>query len=340
MDNKNQTGPNTRKRRSRSPLPFILGFILLLVILILFYIFFQYGQTIDHSQKDDSLQHNTSEYSDLSETSKEIVKTDDGDDSQKDKVVKDQLIDRKFPLIKEDKKTAEKQKQISFEQNEQSIPQEVKRNNDDKPKDLCRESVDIVRDFFIKLDAAKYIESYKLEQNSEPYFLHLINKLAKNPPVVSRETDDLFTILQNTAHFFRIIGSKNITLLKSILDQEKDQFETVLLHFYELTRHKDCLKKNFNITLSDEALYEYAGFFLNTMGGRLYLFRRDSVSRLAVSFYSILIIDNANSSGKNHHGLEIKQPVTLLISEIENSQQLILKDFYLEKLYEIENRLP
>ncbi len=204
----------------------------------------------------------------------------------------------------------------------------------------CEQAVNSIRNFFIKLDSSEYIAAYNLEQKSEPYFLSLIEKLAQNPPVVTRETDDLFTILQNTAHFFRIIGQKNISLLKSILDQEKAQFETVLLHFYELTKHKECLKKNFHLTIPDEALYEYAGFFLNTMGGRLYLFRRDSVSRLAVSFYSILIIDHANTVNMNHHGLEIKQAVALLIPEIENNNQLVLKDYYLEKLYEIEDRLP
>lgn len=76
------------------------------------------------------------------------------------------------------------------------------------------------------------------------------------------------------------------------------------------------------------------------MGGRLYLFRRDSASRLTVSYYSILLIENANREGRNLHGIDIKPPLKLLIPEIENSgAQLLMRDTYLEKLYELENRL-
>ncbi len=204
----------------------------------------------------------------------------------------------------------------------------------------CAQSAGVVRDFFNHLDDKQYIHNFLGQNKSEPYFISLIQKLADNPPVVSRETDDLFTILKNTAHFFRILGSDNITILKSILHEEKPQVENVLAHFYTLSLLNGCAEHEFNLSLPKSALYDYAGFFLNTMGGRLYLFRRDSVSRLSVSYYSILLIENANREGRNLHGIDIKPPIKLLIPEIENSgTQLLMRDTYLEKLYELENRL-
>ncbi len=43
----------------------------------------------------------------------------------------------------------------------------------------------------------------------------LLQKLLDNPPVVIGETDDLFTLFQNTAHFFRILGKENINTAQS-----------------------------------------------------------------------------------------------------------------------------
>ena len=201
------------------------------------------------------------------------------------------------------------------------------------------QAVDTVNAFFSHLDAQPYIQSFHLEKPSNVYFTELIQKLADNPPVISRETDDLFTVLKNTAHFYRIIGKDNIIILKTILDQEKPYIEEALANFYVLAESPDSLQKNLSLRLSPESLYNYAGFFLNTMGGRLYLFRRDFVSRMTVSYYGILVIDKANRESNNRNGIQIKQAIDALIADIENSgDQLRLKERYLDKLYELKEK--
>jgi hypothetical protein len=176
-----------------------------------------------------------------------------------------------------------------------------------------------------------------LNNPSKVYFPQLIQKLIDNPPIVSGETDDLFTILQNTAHFFRILGKRNILLLKGILDRERDTFEQVVADFYLLTEQPDCLKERFNLQIGQQELYSYAGFFLNTMGGRLYLFRRDSMSRMVVSYYAILIVDQANRKGQNTYGIEIKDAIDNLIIEIESSRiKLKMRDQYLDTLFDLK----
>ena len=201
----------------------------------------------------------------------------------------------------------------------------------------CSELADNVDSFFDTLDARQYIKDFQLESPSSVYFPKLIQKLVDNPPIVSGETDDLFTILQNTAHFFRIIGKKNILVLKGILDRERATFEQTLFDFYNLTKDPECLKTRFNLEIDQDPLYSYAGFFLNTMGGRLYLFRRDSMSRMVVNFYSILIIEQANSEGRNKYGIAIKDAIDNLIIEIESSRiTLQMRDFYLDTLYDLK----
>ena len=155
--------------------------------------------------------------------------------------------------------------------------------------------------------------------------------------MVTNETNDLFTILKNTAHFFRIIGKENIIILKGILDREKASFEDVLKTFYALTDYPEALENEYEFTLSHDVLYDYAGFFLNTMGGRLYLFRRDSASRMTVSFYAIQIVDQAIRDGNNRHGIDLLPAIDFLIDEMESTgKRLLLKEDYLDTLYNLK----
>lgn len=203
----------------------------------------------------------------------------------------------------------------------------------------CKPAIRTIKDFYSHLDQQEYLKPYQLDKQSEQYFSALLQKVVDNPPIVSGETDDLFNILKNTAHFFRIVGKKNIFTLKAILDREKDSFENVLAEFYKLTDHPACLKDGFGLQIPESALYDYAGFFLNTMGGRLYLFRRDSVSRMAVSYYSILIVDKANNTGTNKHGIDVIPAIRSLIDELENNgSRLRLRDDYLDTLYRLEEK--
>ena len=193
--------------------------------------------------------------------------------------------------------------------------------------------------FYTHLDSVAYMKEFNLSQPSKAHFSKLIQKLLDNPPIVTRETDDLFTLLKNTAHFFRILGKKNILILKGILDREKGSFEQILQSFYMLTSYPDALNKAYAIDINSNALYDYAGFFLHTMGGRLYLFRRDSNSRMVVSYYAIRIIDDANMDGNSRHGIDIRPGIASLIEEIENGgNTLQMREMYLNKLYDLQEK--
>lgn len=207
--------------------------------------------------------------------------------------------------------------------------------------DICARETAKIDSFYSHLDQQPYMKTFNLPQPSKEYFTSLIQRLAAQPPIVTRETDDLFTILKNTAHFFRIIGKDNIVLIKGILDQEKDSFEEILAALYALTDQPDCLKTKLGLEIPASVFYDYSGFFLNTMGGRLYLFRRDSMSRMVVNYYAIRLIDRSNRAGTNSHGIDIRPAIVLLIEEIENSgDRLRLKEVYLEELYALQQKYP
>jgi len=199
--------------------------------------------------------------------------------------------------------------------------------------------IQTLNDFYEHLDQQSYMKDFNLKEPSRIHFSNLLQKLIDTPPVVANETDDLYTLLKNTAHFFRILGKENILILKGILDREKSSFENILKTFYSLTAYPEATAQEYSLILPKNALYDYAGFFLNTMGGRLYLFRRDSISRMAVSYYSILLIDNANDEGYNRYGVDIRPTIDSLIDEIEGTgNRLLLREAYLDTLYDLKEK--
>lgn len=199
--------------------------------------------------------------------------------------------------------------------------------------------IDEINSFYAHLDQQPYMQSFGLTESSKAHFSKLLQKLVDNPPVVIRETDDLFTLLQNTAHFFRILGKENIYIIKGILDKEKKSFEQIMKAFYGLTYQPEYLIKEYSLSIPPQILTDYAAFFLNTMGGRLYLFRRDSTSRMVVSYYAIIRLDRANSEGKGGHGIDLRPAIHSLVEEIENGgRRLQLKEEYLDTLYDLQEK--
>ena len=204
----------------------------------------------------------------------------------------------------------------------------------------CHQLAERLHGFFSHLDSQPYIRQALPGRHAQEYFLDLAHKLLNQPPVVSRETDDLYTMLKNMAHFFRVIGGKNIALIKTILSRERDTIEDVIGDFHEWATGPRCEDAAFPFHPPLDKMYEYAGFFLNSLGGRSYLFRRDSRSRLLVNYYSILVVDLANDKGLNRHGIDLRPLIPLAIDEIENTTQLIYKERYLDTLYRLEKKYP
>jgi len=203
------------------------------------------------------------------------------------------------------------------------------------PADLAEE----LEQFFRHLDQQAYLVDFHLPETSKVHFSKILQKLLDHPPAVTREADDYFTLLKNTAHFFRIIGKENTLALKGILDRERDSLESILYTFYTLTDTPEVLRNYFALSVTKEPLYDYACFFLNTIGGRLYLFRRDSTSRMVVSYYAIRMIDKANDSGYNRLGIDLRPFIDALLDEMENSGgKLRLRESYLDVLYDMKEK--
>ena len=201
----------------------------------------------------------------------------------------------------------------------------------------CLQTADKIDLFFEHLDRQDYIHNYSLKGSTLDHFRGIINKLIANPPVVVRETDDLFAILNNMAHFFRILGPKDILLIKDVLIHERELIEPTMALFYKWSEiAPSCPANDLDIELPLPGLYEYAGYFINTLGGQSYLFRREVYLRLLIRYYSLLIIDRANSMDANRYGIDIRYPLDSLISEIQGNTDLIDNQTYLTNLIRLQ----
>lgn len=223
-----------------------------------------------------------------------------------------------------------------------SLPASIKQLETPTPQALVRQqnAVKNLDQFFSQLDTKSYYQNTFTEPSSKKHLATLLQKIINNPPVISGEADDLFTLLQNTAHFFRILGAQNISLTKNIISDNKKDIEKLASDLYLVLNDQEALARDYNITPSPEALYSYGCFFLNTMGGRLYMFRRDLELRMLLSYYSLLFVYYAEITGTNHHGLDVRPFLKTLIYEMENyGQKLKQRDIYLARLYNLENSL-
>ena len=85
-------------------------------------------------------------------------------------------------------------------------------------------------------------------------------------------------------------------------------------------------------------LYEYAGFFLNSVGGRSYLLRRDSRVRILTTYYCVLIVDRANQEEANRHGIDIRPHIDSVAEEIGNQRNLVFQKEYLYALEYLDRK--
>jgi len=222
-------------------------------------------------------------------------------------------------------------------------PKEVIQSGETEPpmmaekEDECALLDEQVKEFFIYLNGKDYIQ--QLEKGIDTYerFKVLIKYLSSKLPIPAGERKDAEVMKKNIFFFFRTLKNKDLRLINEILKNESDNLEINLDIFYQwLTLGENCPDPE-KIRPSWETLYHYAGFFLNTIGGRSYLFRRPTNLRLIFQYYCLLIVHEMDRAGKNSYGINIIPQIAPLMKEIESNSDLRLQNEYLNRLDTIRN---
>jgi len=202
----------------------------------------------------------------------------------------------------------------------------------------CKTVARKMRELFSTLDRQPYVQEYRLGVPVQQHLLDLSDRLLRNPPVIAEEGSDLFTVLKNRAHMFRTMGLMNISLVKNILQHEHDALEEYSALFYRWTELGHCGAEQLPPAPTLDQLYEYAAFFLNTLGGQSYLSRRDPRLRLLLTFHAIRLIDRANAAGSNRYGIDLRSFLERFVEEVQGTSVLKGQDYYLDVLLGLQEK--
>lgn len=192
--------------------------------------------------------------------------------------------------------------------------------------------------FFSYLDKRDYIIRQNLSHGTFDLFKKVVKRLSENLPTITGETTDIIHLTHNMAHLYRVLGKKRINLIKKILNNENDIIESIMPAFYSFYTSDKCCEEALQGCPTLKFFYEYAGFFLNTIGGRNYLLRRDSKIRILTIFYCILVLDSANQEKLNPYGINIRPYINLSMNDISNQKNLIHQKQYLTKLRSLKEK--
>ncbi|MBN2126103.1 MAG: hypothetical protein JW821_17525 [Deltaproteobacteria bacterium] len=199
-------------------------------------------------------------------------------------------------------------------------------------EDECVRIENDIRDFFSVLDKKGYVQHLQKGMNTYEEFRRIVRKLSSQPPIPAGEGIDSLIITKNIFHLFRLLDRQDIRLIKEILQNEADTFELNLDLFYRWLMQGDRCPDPGGIRPSMEAIYQYAGFFLNTIGGRSYLTRRLPEVRLLVSYYCLLILHKADQGGWNSYGIDVFPLIAPLAKEMTLYPGLHYRNEYIGEL--------
>jgi hypothetical protein len=226
---------------------------------------------------------------------------------------------------------------IPQEEVEEDIEKKEVENIPLKLEDQCQKMEQDLEAFFTYLDTKDYIKELKLGEDTFSRFLRITHDLALAPPLPAGEGFDYDMIIKNIYHFYRVMNKTDLNMIRLILENEADTMEVNLALFYKwLMSGEECGRKE-GIPPTLDTLYRYAGFLVNSIGGRAYLFRRQTRLRLLLYYYSLLIIHEADKKKMNSFGVDIIPFLEPLAEEIENYELLYFRKEYAGKLVTLKN---
>jgi hypothetical protein len=190
--------------------------------------------------------------------------------------------------------------------------------------------------FFSYMDDQEYVQSYRFKEGTYHQYQIAIKKLSSKLPIITGEISSLYNIVRNVAHFYRVMGKERVLLIKQLLQNESEVIESVMRTFYLWFTMDDEGQSTIQGRPSMRNMYEYAGYILNTLGGRSYLLRRDPKVRTLTTYYCVLMLDKANDEELNSKGIDIRPYIGSSLMEIENQTGFVYQKEYLTKLRELK----
>jgi hypothetical protein len=157
-----------------------------------------------------------------------------------------------------------------------------------------------------------------------------VEAVSLSPPKEG-QTASLQEMKRNISHFYRVLGKQRLRLLTDILHHEPEIIEPTLRVFYQWytnTSPSDATKGRPSLG----TMYAYASYLVETFGGRSYLLRRDSRTRLLMIYYCILVLDRADDQKLNPYGIDIRPLIAATAKDMRSQKGLSYQKQYIADL--------
>jgi hypothetical protein len=192
--------------------------------------------------------------------------------------------------------------------------------------------------FFRYLDDKGYLQRRDIPGTAAVFFERTRARLLESRPVIIGEIRDMFTLLKNITYFYGVLGRKEVLMIRDILEGEPDIIEPAMAYLFEWISPWSEEKEDRSQVVPPDVMYEYSTFFLQTIAGQTYLFRRDSRLRHLVRYYCVLVLDRANQDELNSYGIDIRPHIDSLLADMQSHRLLAGRTGYLTKLAEIREK--
>lgn len=196
----------------------------------------------------------------------------------------------------------------------------------------CEEARKNFLEFLAYLNNKPYIQKYCNGKDIKIVLADIIKRLSKSPPVSRGEGVNTEIMINNIYHLFRVLSLNEIKMIKAIIEKESDQLEYVIRWYYIWFSSKKECPDPYGLLISDNIAYKYALFFLNTIGGKAYLFRRPTLLRLLITYYCLLTVYKQSPTAL------LQRKASVLKDEIFRYPELVFQPMYLKKLEEIATK--
>ena len=247
---------------------------------------------------------------------------------------------------KEPEKIAEvspKEEDVAIKEKKPQLLEEIKKPPEEeittlesKPEeDPCTRIDREIKEFFQYLDSKSYVLHMDSNADTLSRFKDMVKGLSSQPPVPAGEGIDPRILIENIYHFYHALNLEDIHLIKQVLGNESDTIELNLYMFYRWLAGREKCSAIAALVPSKKTLFLYAGFFVNTTGGRAYLFRRSPGIRLLTTYYCLRILHDADKGGYNTYGINIAPYIASLRDEIIRYPDLQFQKEYISKLNEM-----
>ena len=206
----------------------------------------------------------------------------------------------------------------------------------EREADACERMERDVRDFFRYLDRQDYVKEQTGDSDAWTIFTRILAKLSAHPPIPAGEGMDPTVMSTNIYHLFRVLADRDIHLAREVLRHEAGSLELNMDLLYGWLTSGDRCPDPEGLRPSDEVLYRYAGFFMNTIGGRAYLYRRAAPVRLLMSYYALRILHREDLAGRNTYGIDVYPLVRQVREEMALQHDFHFHGAYMEGLTAME----